>query len=819
MARSSSIKWLCAALLALTVFARPARSMAQNNVAGFLANPCSGIGTFVTGSINICINPFTNELYYYGGVGTPGWQLLSGGGAGPTGPTGPTGPSGPPGSNGGISVRTYGAKCDGVTDDSTAFQNTINAACALEVAAAPGTLTPSVYIPTGNCVLAKPIIYTCGEFSNAGVSTMNMFGDSYLSAVLSPSSLGPAILVAASNQISQLSSGTGVITGAPAVTCAGCSSLVWGGSGSTGQWFLDLMEDLTSLNTNTTTPNPYLSGKSAATIRGFFYPTTTGNTNFIIDSAGTVDYSFVQSVTVAGGGASVTGGDFGVWTDTDQKLHGWFNTSINGIQKCISTGTYTQSAWNEFALQYDGADEGVALNGTWGTLVPATGTLVQRNDEPTALGAIMLWPHNSPAFYWQGSLFDYEIANVARYPGFSNYTPDTTPFTFDSHTIYGSADSQTQDMTGTLHTGAVSGWQPINFGADYFNGAAVTNVFASVHTVGLGCCGGQYNMSNLTIKGGGVGIDVANAAFSGEHLQLNNQTVMGINLSPSATFNSHLYDIRGQNGRMGMIVAEGGITDINVIHHFACGILCDFIAGGSFRDAYIAAQGGTLWPVILAGPGDYRNIDNDAENGGTCTGIIFETGNGQANNPFTLGASNITSCGGSGISPIWVENVNFQAPIIISGSALSWNGSPAAVVHQVGTPLQGGPEVLFENDTFGASAQIPAIPYTDSGNQFQAVGSALLKQTSVNGTSAGSYVWSEPIQSSSSIEVDVNLIGYENTTGTAQTITYPVPFSTVADIITAGGTSCSDASTTLTTFTQPSSMSGTQASRCKVVGY
>jgi hypothetical protein len=79
-------------------------------------------------------------------------------------------------------------------------------------------------------------------------------------------------------------------------------------------------------------------------------------------------------------------------------------------------------------------------------------------------------------------------------------------------------------------------------------------------------------------------------------------------------------------------------------------------------------------------------------------------------------------------------------------------------------------------------------------------------------------VVSEPAQSTNSKMAQVYLNAYENTTGTAQTWTYPMAFATTATVSAAGG-NCAGVSTSLTTLTLPSSMSATQTCTATVIGF
>ena len=70
---------------------------------------------------------------------------------------------------------------------------------------------------------------------------------------------------------------------------------------------------------------------------------------------------------------------------------------------------------------------------------------------------------------------------------------------------------------------------------------------------------------------------------------------------------------------------------------------------------------------------------------------------------------------------------------------------------------------------------------------------------SLAGTTAGSFIASMPIDTSMYKKVMIYLDAYENDSTTAQTYTYPVPFSTVAEI-TSNTASVPVVSTSLTEF-------------------
>ena len=90
-------------------------------------------------------------------------------------------------------------------------------------------------------------------------------------------------------------------------------------------------------------------------------------------------------------------------------------------------------------------------------------------------------------------------------------------------------------------------------------------------------------------------------------------------------------------------------------------------------------------------------------------------------------------------------------------------------------------------------------------------------QTTLTGTTAGSIVWSQPFQSGSFKKFVGYASGYENTTATAQTITFPTAF-THTPIITANGTGMTLSAST-TALTLPASMGATASGFIIIEGF
>ena len=88
---------------------------------------------------------------------------------------------------------------------------------------------------------------------------------------------------------------------------------------------------------------------------------------------------------------------------------------------------------------------------------------------------------------------------------------------------------------------------------------------------------------------------------------------------------------------------------------------------------------------------------------------------------------------------------------------------------------------------------------------------------SLAGTTAGSITYIQVNSLSTYKKVLLYANGYENTTATAQTVTYPTAFSTVA-AVTANTTGMS-VSTSLTALTLPASMTAAASGVIVVEGY
>lgn len=87
--------------------------------------------------------------------------------------------------------------------------------------------------------------------------------------------------------------------------------------------------------------------------------------------------------------------------------------------------------------------------------------------------------------------------------------------------------------------------------------------------------------------------------------------------------------------------------------------------------------------------------------------------------------------------------------------------------------------------------------------------------TTVVATTAGNLYWSQPYQGSAYKKTVLNFVGYENTTATAQTITFTTPYSYAPTIL---GSSPSGMTVSTTGVTLPISMAATFTGQCFIEG-
>ena len=196
-------------------------------------------------------------------------------------------------------------------------------------------------------------------------------------------------------------------------------------------------------------------------------------------------------------------------------------------------------------------------------------------------------------------------------------------------------------------------------------------------------------------------------------------------------------------------------------------------------------------------------------------------GGNQANQSWTLGTLNATSTNtleNSGTFNMYGTYWNGSAPISY-GSQIYWIQDSTTPTGHLSFNLNNNGTLteIMKVDQVGnflcyGSITTGSANYIDTGTIFSETGSIVLRgsRTTLNGTTAGSILWSMPLGNGTNAtyrKVILYFNGYENTTSTAQTITFPTAFID-ANVIIANTTGTSP-TLSLTTLTLPINMSST----------
>jgi hypothetical protein len=268
----------------------------------------------------------------------------------------------------------------------------------------------------------------------------------------------------------------------------------------------------------------------------------------------------------------------------------------------------------------------------------------------------------------------------------------------------------------------------------------------------------------------------------------------------------------------------GGITFVTRVG-ITCGVTCMELVGTSVRDALLLPPARTQWGIILSSGAHLDDIILDTENGGSFTVIQMSTMGNTTPPSLELSSSEVQSFG-AGKAPITVDG-QFQS-ITITNSQLLHGTSTTGPFIDLSKAQQSSSNtsgISFVNNTYDGKAEpsdVAGNSYVsatdDLGNPvvYAVSGGGSTRQTTLAGTTAGSFLWSMPGEGSSYKRFVGHYTGYNNASATAQTVTYPVPFTQPPKITTNDGPS---GSTSATTLTLPASM-GTPVSGWIIVeGY
>lgn len=296
-----------------------------------------------------------------------------------------------------VNVKNYGALGDNTTDDSTAIQNAIDAACS----ASP---IQGVMFPPGAYKIYKPLRQWCSNvIKGTGIQSTAI---NVLAAEV------PAMFQAA-----QTGTGTGKYEAA-----AWGSDLFSGGASDKSFYSL---------------------GVDSGANWGCFNLNDGGGFRINALAAMTVEFRWKQdtlpsgngrTMLVSAGGVDTTASAFLIAMDSNAKVHATLKTS-NGTFTVVNDTLMVAGTTYDIAASYDGSNLRLFVNGTLtgGTAtIAATGTVVQASYEDVNIGCGTSFPSFENGFVTyanKGWIDGIRLSNNARYT--VNYSPTGIAPTLD----------------------------------------------------------------------------------------------------------------------------------------------------------------------------------------------------------------------------------------------------------------------------------------------------------------------------------------------------------------------------------------------------
>jgi len=579
--------------------------------------------------------------------------------------------------NGDFNVKNpiYGAKGDGLTDDTAAIQAAQVAACAQ---ATSSGISQTLFFPAGTYITSFPIISNCAH-------PVLFKGESENTAVIQAVSgaLYPIIMHEGSTYLSNMvSAAGGSLTGASLATGPG-KSLVWG---TTSLQYYDLLDAYQG-----TAAYP-MNGASAFSVEGFLnYAGGASVDVYIAQSAG-------DDMNLKGTGAM----SIVLQPGSPNKIFGCITTTGSGYVCTSAGGSVTAGTTYEFEWSYGSGTLNLFYGIPGGTTTlagsaSATGTIVQAPSEVFSLGdggsgLLMTGDNLQTNAHWIGSLDSIRLSTTQRHT--ATYTAPTAKFASDGSTLLLLNNENQKDIfneasyvsgLGSVGSGPPV-WMPL-----HSNNLAGGNTHGGFYNLGMS--GGSYSVLAIGtlyttfdhVNAGGAGhygIKLFNNCYGPrfEHLTVaaTPYAESGLTLSTNSGL-AQLSWIFQTGSYYGMqMVDSGGTYSQLYLNPGSSQVAAIDIGGATIFHSYEIVEadvdfesGGTQTPVKLWGAGNYQFVGGDWQPG---TNNVLQIAPGGSGNALTT-----TLFGGN---------------VVTSGTAalISWKGSnkPASPATWVNPSINGG---------------------------------------------------------------------------------------------------------------------------------
>jgi len=608
----------------------------------------------------------------------------------------------------------YGAKGDGLTDDTAAIQAAYNATCAAAIAAnsANANIAATLWFPAGTYITSFSLISNCSQpitwkCESEGACTIQAVSEGIF----------PIIMHEANSYLNGITT-QGAILSASLATGSG-SSLNWGPGSAQYYDLKDAQLGLSSTGWNNAKP---INGQSALSAEGFFnYAGGASGSAFILESNGDD-----LNIPVAGNPGSSAIQLFLV-PGTPNKLAACLTTTGSGFVCTPAGGSITATTTYEFEASYDGSTLRVFVGtpGSTTTLagsVAATGTIVQKPGEVFALGdggGLTIGGTNFASAHWIGQLDSIRISSTARHT--ATYTAPTAKFSTDGNTLIllnNLAQSDTLLQVTNVTGAPLPMWIPLHYSGPFGSGGVPGNVHA--------------NFVNLTLQGGNYGLLGENVLYT----TLDHISAFGAS-HDAIKFEFISYGTRVEH----LTTSLTAFGEANVVFSHTNGLInlqWLFSTGGYYGMELIDSGG--IYSLLFMNPSSTSVADLDI--GGST--VFSSTAINEMNVDFESGGTPIPAkiwgqgavefYGGDwqfdpSVNAIWVglNSANIGLALTIIGGQVDILGPPVnPLISWKGSGSPATPATWINPIIDGKSLSASGIPLSDNPDYVQALGDVLI---------------------------------------------------------------------------------------------
>ena len=598
----------------------------------------------------------------------------------------------------------YGAKGNGLNDDTAAIQAAYNAACAAAVAV---SRAETLWFPAGTYLTSFSLISNCAEpiiWKGEGEGT------SIIQAVTG--GLFPIVMHEGIDYLSNITSCASIT--ATSLAAGGGFGLNWGPCSTQYYDLKDAQAGNAASGWGNAKP---INGASALSFEGFL--------NYAGGGSGTIyiTESYGDDLALSGATPNSSAIQIFLVSGTQNTLRACLTTTGSGFVCTTSGGSVRARTTYEFEASYDGSMLRL-FEGTPGSTttlagsVTATGTIVQKPSEVFALGdggsgLLMTGEQLQTTNHWIGQLDSIRISNIARHT--AAYTAPAAKFSNDGNTLLLLNNLAQRDVllraTNVWSLNASTPvWIPIH-------SYELTGRNTHASFVNLELNGGNYNLLGIGVLyttldhvgGAGASHDAFKVWNNSYGTRIEHLTATGTPYSEAGLVlsdNSGLVDLQWlfQTGSYyGMeMVDAGGVYSMLFLNPGSNQVAGIDMAATSLFHSYSIHElatdfeiGGTQTPVKIWGVGTYEFFGGDFQDGNNNAIQVAPSNRALALSLFggnvVTGKRAVALIGWKGsnspLTPaIWINPVVNNKALTTSGVPLSSNPAYAQAMSDVLIP-------------------------------------------------------------------------------------------------------------------------------------